>query len=69
MTIQDGEPTVIAGQEYQCLKAVMSINGMEVNSHVYVRVKDGYGITINTSCSADTEQQKEEILQAFQSMR
>lgn len=59
-------PTVtIAEEEYTCLQAVMYMNGMEMNSNTYVRVKDGYAIVINATFNADTEQKKDELLATF----
>lgn len=59
----------IAGQEYQCLKMVITTEGVELNSDIYLRVKDSYGVMINVTYNADSAAAKDEILAAFQPMK
>lgn len=68
--VKDDMPTVtIAGVEYMCLEAVMSANGVELNSNTYVHIKDGYAIVLNATFDASTEQQKDELLAAFKPIK
>lgn len=67
--IKEETPTVIiAEEEYTCLQLVMYMDDIEMNSNVYVQMRDNYAITLNVVFDPSTEQQKDELLAAFQPM-
>lgn len=70
IVIKGAMPTVvIAGEEFMSIEATMYMNGVELNSNTYVRVKDGYAIVINATFDESTAQQKDELLAVFQPMK
>lgn len=59
---------MIAGEEFLCLRADMTVNGVLMSSDSYVRIKDSYAILINATYNKDTEDKKDELLSVFQPM-
>lgn len=70
ISISAERPAVtIAGEDYLCLMASVTVSGVSMESYSYVRIKDGYAVVINTTFTTDTEQQKDELLAMFQPLK
>lgn len=65
--IKEEMPTVtIAGEEYTCMEATMTMYGINMNTNIYARAKDDYMVIINVTFTDDTAEQKDDLLAAFQ---